>query len=190
MRTPRSAARAIIAGVLYFLSCTFADAQFFTVTVKSIKSSRQSDRAIESVESGSSSIPNRSYTIVGEGVSSSLTDLNRQLGISIEYRTLGNTAEPAVIDWFFVARDVNTKDRWIFDAGRMRVREVAAFEVYSKVLLAQDNRHTHYTLETRVVTPSGDAAAGGGVGNPYNRVTVERRGTGTCRAQSGSRIQA
>lgn len=78
---------------------------------------------------------------------SQLKDTNRSVRLSIKLGKLGLPKEGIHLEWFFIAKELSTKTRWVFDAGSRHSTSYIDMEVECAPLHARESKFQHYALE-------------------------------------------
>lgn len=82
-------------------------------------------------------------------------DYSRSMGISIVARGMGARA-PAVLEWYFIAKDLNSSRYWVYDSGKTDIAldpaNALKLEKYSKELSSSVQNWT--LMEKKVKTGS------------------------------------
>lgn len=90
----------------------------------------------------------------GIGSSSRKIDFNHQCAIEVQFRNAGEAATPGeyMLEWFFVGKDVKTKERWVFDAGSRRLDGTEDnIDIASKVLKEHREHNSSTSLAGAVI---------------------------------------
>jgi hypothetical protein len=121
---------------------------FFDFFVKNIRSSGDF-RKVDSTYG--TAIPTHAAegSSSGAGVSIHDIDFAHQLSVEISFRAVGGTFKPGeyTVEWFFLAKEINSKSRWVFQNGSIRISGAGnVFDVISKILPERRVDESIYTF--------------------------------------------
>lgn len=75
-------------------------------------------------------------------------DIKRTVGIAIELIPFTKPKDGFEVQWFFVAKTLDTKIRWVYDAGWKHAgSQGVKFEIYSHPLAAKESRYMDFAIE-------------------------------------------
>jgi len=115
MKTGRSLFRASLL-VLFLIPIAAEAGGFEDFQVLNIRSGSDFHQTDTSVTTATAFVGDDTLNV---GNKSRQLDFNHQIAIEISLHSVGTppTANEYSVQWFFVAKDVNTKNRWVFDSG-------------------------------------------------------------------------